>query len=370
MIRWDDSAVNNLHFPNFCNVAHTERDVTLLFGNGLPAATPGEPMAVQLRERVVLRPLAAKLLATLLARTIHTFEAEHGALGEHFQPLPGSATLHAPEAPLLTVEELSEKGRLLLELIHSLGVPHDTERSIKLLPGKLLANRFLLGLNKDRLTPQAHTRLPVLCKRLGMPAAFISAFNEHLPRANYVHFGYEENEHSSTYKAYVEFIEPFAQALEQRNPDAEPLLLFIGYKWDAADPAKHSITEYRTHPILSPAGIRTKISAILDGPARDIAEGILETVTSRTSKLVYIEASEAANPRQSFDLNAYTARLQLAELYPFLARIAQHYALPAADFGSFYERFKSQTFGHLSGGVDRHGQSFLTLYFGGEKQRS
>jgi hypothetical protein len=60
----------------------------------------------------------------------------------------------------------------------------------------------------------------------------------------------------------------------------------------------------------------------------------------------------------------YQADLRLGELYPLLLQICWHYGIPYDEFNKHYEPIKTQKFGHLTGGVDREGRDFLTVYFG------
>jgi hypothetical protein len=78
---------------------------------------------------------------------------------------------------------------------------------------------------------------------------------------------------------------------------------------------------------------------------------------------IYVEVHEDGNPRQSFDINLYKANLRLREIVPFLARIRQHYSVPVEQFDRLYELVGDKLFGHLAGGIDRHGQDFLTVYY-------
>ncbi len=376
-IRWDDTAIANLHLPNFCNVVSSPRDLTLLFGmtDPQPDAGTGE-MTVQLRNRVVLRPVVAKLLATLLQNTLSEFEASHGVIDTGFQPLPGSRALTAPSpAPrtdALPLDDLPEKGALLLELIQGLGIRYEIERSFKVLRGAVFGNRFLLGFPTARLTPQARLRLPVICKRLGMPAEYSDAFQRDLETVDFVHFGFEEGDGGAVFKAYSEYTPPFVDALSAESGKlAEPTLLYLGYKWDAADHTKRAISRYLAHPALTPAGIEAGMARLLPGEANadalEICRFILDVALSRAAadKLLLVEVTEDGNPRVSFALNCYAANLQLVELYPVLLAICQRYALPLERFQHFYGQMKNQVFGHIAAGLDRDGNNFLTIYFGG-----
>jgi hypothetical protein len=51
-------------------------------------------------------------------------------------------------------------------------------------------------------------------------------------------------------------------------------------------------------------------------------------------------------------------------MFPLLSKIREHYSIPGPVFHGLYEQVKEKGFGHLSGGVDRNGNDFLTIYFG------
>jgi hypothetical protein len=365
-IQWDDSAVHNVHYPNFCNVDHSDRDFTLLFGNGQRSAAGEGAMNVKLQDRVVLRPLAAKLLSTLLGNAVSKFEGRYGVLGDAYQPLPGSAKLGESLQPLLNAAALPEKGRLLLDLIARLNIPHESERSVKLLPGVALTERFLLGLHQSHLTPQARTRLPVICKRLGMPEPFLAEFNAGLTSAKFIHFGFEQNESSAIYKVYLE--SNAAPALSAAPGNQKPFELYRGFKWDAANPAEHAITRYIAHPGMSPAEMDGRLADFAAGIELDLSRAVLGLASERIEarRLLFVEAVEENNPRRSFDLNLYGAKLEVAELYPYLRQFARDRGISGEVFNTAYESHKHRTFGHISAGSDRHGRGFVTIYFGGQ----
>jgi hypothetical protein len=357
-VQWDDREVHSVQYPNFCNVAHSDRDFTLLFGTG---KREGDVMKVTLSERVILQPLAAKLLGTLLSKSVASFEAKHGQLPEQFQAVPGSATLARTEPPLLDPAELPERGTLLLELIARLNVPYESERSFKMLPGAVLTRRFLLGLHQSRLTPQARTRLPVICKRLGMPQAFLDEFAAGLDAAQFVHFGFEESEQGSLYKVYLEAPSRTALAAPPGKP-LEPFELYRGFKWDGE---RSSITRYVANPGLAPDAIHARLAELVAGAELAAARAVLALAAERSEprKLLFVEAVEDGNPRRSFDLNLYSAKLQLAEIYPLLRDLARAYG---CDLAPAYEKHKTRSLGHVAGGRDRHGRGFFSVYFGGQ----
>ena len=81
------------------------------------------------------------------------------------------------------------------------------------------------------------------------------------------------------------------------------------------------------------------------------------------NSFVYVNAVEEGNPRNSFDLNFYKAGLRVGDLYPMLSVLCERYAIPRSQLDELNAEAGSRPFGHLSGGIGRDGQDFLTVYY-------
>ena len=80
-ISWDDSQMSS-SYANVCNASGTREEVVLFFGISNPSQT-GEPeVNVQLSQRVILSPFAAKRLAALLNNVVDQYEQRWGALAD------------------------------------------------------------------------------------------------------------------------------------------------------------------------------------------------------------------------------------------------------------------------------------------------
>jgi len=81
-IKWDYSTMRS-SYANVCNAQGTREEVTLFFGITHPSQQQGDQpeTTVQLSERVILSPFAAKRLAALLNNVIGQYEARFGELG-------------------------------------------------------------------------------------------------------------------------------------------------------------------------------------------------------------------------------------------------------------------------------------------------
>jgi hypothetical protein len=78
-IRWDDSAMRSA-YANVCNVTGTREEIVLLFGVNQTWAAASKEVVIQLLERVILSPFAAKRMNQLLTKVLKEYETRYGPL--------------------------------------------------------------------------------------------------------------------------------------------------------------------------------------------------------------------------------------------------------------------------------------------------
>src|SRR4051812_1378524 len=78
-IKWDDSALRSV-YCNFVNASGTREEITLLLGTHQAWRSGMKEVTVQLQERVILNPYAAKRLNMLLGHILREYEARYGGL--------------------------------------------------------------------------------------------------------------------------------------------------------------------------------------------------------------------------------------------------------------------------------------------------
>ena len=244
------------------------------------------------------------------------------------------------------------------------------ERSFKMVHGRLLEDRFLLGIDRPGEIGPGDKALVSVCEKIGMPRNLLVSFMGTLADANHVYFGAENDGASLTFKAYLEFRDKIEADLAGAPATGLSYPLFTGFKWDARFPSRQAVTGYVWHPSLSTAGILQRLRIIIDPLAHDVLYGVVKEMTERVSATIpsdaiqYLEVTEEGNPRTSFDINMYKAGHQVQEMRALLLKARQHYAIAPAQFDLLYERIKTERFGHLAGGVDRQGRDFMTVYYG------
>jgi len=78
-IRWDDANMRSV-YSNVCNVAGTREEIILLFGVHQAWQSEVKDVTVQLQDRIILSPYAAKRLNLLLGRVLEAYESRYGPL--------------------------------------------------------------------------------------------------------------------------------------------------------------------------------------------------------------------------------------------------------------------------------------------------
>jgi hypothetical protein len=254
----------------------------------------------------------------------------------------------------------------VVALVEALGIKYGLERSFKVSRGKLLSDRVLIGFRKERIGGDADAAVLRLCERLSMPRALLAVYRERLPDAQYVHFGFERSDQRGVLKAYLEFYEK-VQAEMHAQPG--PHLMHLGFKWMQGG-AQPLTTRYEWYPALAVDDMRARVARILgssEPPAApmEIADAVLAQAARkvRASDIFYLDVSEEGNPRRSFDINVYRARLRMEELAPALSQVCRRYGVERT-FAGLYHRMRGNIFGHIAGGIDRQGEDFVTAYYG------
>ena len=80
-IRWNDKNMRNT-YANVCNVSSTKEEVTLLFGTNQAWRQGQEEVAIDLSDRIMMSPYAAKRLLALLSNVVDEYEKRFGSLGD------------------------------------------------------------------------------------------------------------------------------------------------------------------------------------------------------------------------------------------------------------------------------------------------
>jgi hypothetical protein len=78
-IKWDDSNMKS-SYANVCNVTSTREEVVILFGMNQAWNRGQKEVTIQLTDRIVISPYAAKRMSILLSNVVKEYENRFGAL--------------------------------------------------------------------------------------------------------------------------------------------------------------------------------------------------------------------------------------------------------------------------------------------------
>jgi hypothetical protein len=255
----------------------------------------------------------------------------------------------------------------LLGRLDKLAIPYGREDSFKLGRQRLISNRILIGVGVDATRRAADGLLGTAMEELRMPQACLDVLLPHAALANAVFFGVEDLGESCVCKVYLEFWDQVRNTV-RRTGSRTPLLLHLGVKWDTARPGRREVAHYHCHPLLDVQSILRRMARLapqdhmpgLYKASQDIV--LLGARRSPSASLLYLEVSEPGNPRQSFDINLYKTGLDVAAVAAPLQQAARCLVVPPEQLDSQLQRLGPCRLGHLSSGLDRHGQPFLTVY--------
>ena len=76
---WDDSKLRST-YANVCNVSSTREEVVVLFGTNQAWQGNEAEVTVDLSDRIIMSPFAAKRLSLLLQNVVGQYESRFGAL--------------------------------------------------------------------------------------------------------------------------------------------------------------------------------------------------------------------------------------------------------------------------------------------------
>lgn len=251
----------------------------------------------------------------------------------------------------------------LLDRVVAAGWPHGREQSFKMAGNSLLRDRLLLGVQRSAILP---SQLWALARDLGMPAAGEELLAGHWERANAVFLATEEGGTARMYKVYLEFWDEARRAV--RGGARSPQLLHLGVKWSSARPGHHEEARYTVHPLLGLRDIQRRMADCYPAQAPaaglELARAIVRRGAMRNPQaaFLYLEASEAGNPRRSFDINLYKSGLRVGDVAAELRSLALHFGIAPEAIEEQLRQLGELALGHISGGCDRRGAEFLSVY--------
>ncbi len=277
---------------------------------------------------------------------------------------PAAQAEVSPESPWLQAMAV-----LPFDVLDALDLPATYERSFKLRPGVLLAQRYLLGVPTPGLAPAQ--LLEVAC-RLGMPPGLQGLFQRALEGASTALYGFEGGPDGLVFKAYAEYrarLGPALAAARAPGGQAQAVEMFRGFKWrvDIEDAGVQTV--YTARPGLAPAQLPALVDARLRGARADALLTAAQAVLGRALAArpgyapLWLDLGEAAASHRAFDLNLYDAGLRVLDIAAEVAKLAQTFGIDGDQVQGVLAAAGPGLLGHVSAGQGRDGEPYLTVYF-------
>jgi tryptophan 7-halogenase len=258
----------------------------------------------------------------------------------------------------------------LIALVGRLRAPYGLERSVKIAPGALFDDRCLISLHRSALGSAPADKLAEMARALGIPAGFAEKIAGALEGAEIVHFGHEAGAGSPVRKLYFEYAERTRRAMAK----GEPALVHLAYKWAPGRAQGAAVTRYTWSPCRTRDEVEAKLKALVPASEAPRALGCALSLLSRVAaladsgELLMMEVEEPGNPRRSCDLNVYDAELRVRDVADLIERAVKDFAVPESRAIAVFGRARELALGHLSAGIGRDGQEFVTIYYGIQAQ--
>jgi hypothetical protein len=255
----------------------------------------------------------------------------------------------------------------LIKLVEELRAPYGLERSVKIAPGMLFDDRCLITIHRAALGKLPAERLAEMGRELDIPASFADRLPVALEGAEIVHFGHEGGPGFEVRKIYFEYV---AQARRAMAMMGDPVLVHLAYKWAPRRPDSAAVTRYTWVPCRTRLEAEAKLRALLPESGAPRALRCALSLVSRVAALAdsgelrMMEVEEPGNPRRSLDLNVYDAELRLDQIAGLIEAAMRDFAVPQSRALAVFGRAWDLALGHLSAGIGRDGEEFVTIYYG------
>ncbi len=263
---------------------------------------------------------------------------------------------------------ITEKGKLLIDFVKLSGRPFMFEPSVKLLPGYLLEDRFLVTIAKQELIiyfgdeSNALKKVLELLNILRTPLQTITACEHYWPQTELIHLG-SEIDHTTG----LELIKIYFEFTQLGQEHVEHQLIHKSFKWYSEE--KVIITDYILHQTRSaerasklickeiPCNISTSINELL--------QNVCKLSKNKTFMMLKI-VEKNQNKRLSYDMNLYNSHASIGSQEKLMNAVFSSFSIPLSATTDFIERHKAKHIGHIAAGKDRKNRPFMTLYYGAE----
>lgn len=246
--------------------------------------------------------------------------------------------------------------------VAALDGPYVAERSTKLWPGRLSADRFLVTCQPDVLGPDPRGRFRDIAVALSCDLAAIDRLLAAWDRVITVHLGCDGID-PPLFKLYVEY------ELGRPAPGLPDDTMFLSAKWRPGQQSHFSLYRnlpYPTNAIEARAAIRERFGDDIGELSASFAERVLGELIEPRGRIDVMLVEDEDTPRRSFDINLYRVNTPLARHRRALAALCEGFGQPTATQQILADG-EGTMLGHVAIGRDAAGAEFVTLYYAASK---
>ncbi len=229
-------------------------------------------------------------------------------------------------------------------IVEEFDLPCAYERSIKITPHGLLANRYLISIDADLLDLD---RVQAICERLQMPTAAWRSLAHRYSRASQFMMGFEERLPNSITKIY----------LETRGAGRPAVLSHVGWKWSSNTHSTFHTTLYRRIEPRQCLDLLTSLSNSGAAVSLPWLNHVLSQSHVHSAPLVCLFVLENGRCR-GLDVNLYSMNCVVESLAEHLEQIVSEFGLSSTEFDHLMSLSGPMQLGHISAGP-----GYVTIYY-------
>lgn len=248
------------------------------------------------------------------------------------------------------------------EIVAGLEGPHVSERSTKLWPGRLSADRFLVTCQPEVLGRDPRGRFREIGLALGCDAAAIERLVADWDRVITVHFGCDGID-PPLFKLYVEY------ELGKPAAGVPDDTIFLSAKWKPGRKVDFSLYRHLPFPtngIEARTALREQYAPDAGELSLAFADRVLAELIAPRARVDVMLVEDEATPRKSYDINLYRVETPLLRHRGALEALCDGFGLPEATSRILADG-EGTMLGHVAIGRDAAGAEFVTLYYAAER---
>ena len=260
------------------------------------------------------------------------------------------------------IDDLASLAIRPFQILRDMQIPVAYERSFKIDPRGIFANRYMLGIQKHFLKDT----LGKILEQLECPSVARAELIRHYPDSSMALLGCEEANGEISYRFYLDYYNRVTILQRQTSVlDLSRALAFQGWKWNV-DGTEFRRTDYWQQLNVSREDIREKIISVL-GHSSLLTQPIvnfMDAVYLGTDCIPkFLIAEDAKSKRTSFDLNFYEQEKTVSDATLAVQSIANSFEVPPEVLRTVLRNTGNHLLGHISAGRSWKEEEFFTVYY-------